>query len=92
MAAWVAAESVKIWQSTQHLHPDRMEVGERTDDFGLGGEDSNSAFGFFPAALGNASEVIAPKYWSSWNISDGFWAMEMDKCHRFTYIDREGKE
>ena len=46
MAAWVAAESVKIWQSTQHLHPDRMEVGERTDDFGLGGEDSNSAFGF----------------------------------------------
>ena len=23
-----------------------MEVGERTDDFGLGGEDSNSAFGF----------------------------------------------
>ncbi|GAF78355.1 unnamed protein product [marine sediment metagenome] len=53
---------------------------------------SNSAFGFFPAALGNASGIIAPKYWSRWNISDGFWAMEMDKCHRFTYIDREGKE
>ena len=53
---------------------------------------SNSAFGFFPAALGNASEVLAPKYWSRWNISDGFWAMEMDKCYKFTYIDREGKE
>ena len=53
---------------------------------------SNSAFAFFPAALGNASEVIAPKYWSRWNISDGFWAMEMDKYDGFTYIDREGKE
>ena len=51
---------------------------------------SNSAFGFFPAALGNAKEVIAPKYWSRWNVSDGFWAMEMDKCDKFTYIDREG--
>ena len=51
---------------------------------------SNSAFGFFPGALGNASEVIAPKYWSRWNISDGFWAMEMDKCNTFSYIDKEG--
>jgi hypothetical protein len=53
---------------------------------------SNSAFGFFPAALGNAKDVIAPKYWSRWNVSDGFWAMEMDRCDKFTYIDREGNE
>ena len=53
---------------------------------------SNSAFGFFPAALGLSKTVIAPKYWSRWNVSDGFWAMEMDKCEKFTYIDREGNE
>lgn len=52
---------------------------------------SNSAFGFFPGALGNALEVIAPKYWSRWNISDGFWAMEMDKCSRFSYLDKQGR-
>ena len=53
---------------------------------------SNSAFGFFPAALGKVSEVLAPKYWSRWNISDGFWSLEMDKCSKFIYIDREGNE
>ena len=51
---------------------------------------SNSAFGFFPAALGNSIEVVAPKYWSRWNTSDGFWAMEMDEFEDFTYIDKEG--
>jgi hypothetical protein len=53
---------------------------------------SNSAFAFFPAALGNAETVIAPKYWSRYNVSDGFWAMEGDKYSGFTYIDREGNE
>jgi hypothetical protein len=53
---------------------------------------SNSAFGFFPAVLGNSSEVIAPKYWSRWNVSDGFWCMECDRYEGFTYIDRDGKE
>ena len=53
---------------------------------------SNSAFGFFPGALGGASTILAPKYWSRWNVSDGFWAMAMDKCNKFIYIDREGNE
>tara|TARA_R110000765_G_scaffold425960_1_gene540187 strand:+ start:2876 stop:3688 length:813 start_codon:yes stop_codon:yes gene_type:complete len=53
---------------------------------------SNSAFAFFPAALGLATEVIAPKYWSRYNVSDGFWAMEGDKHDGFTYIDRDGNE
>lgn len=53
---------------------------------------SNSSFAFFPAWLNErVKKVIAPKYWSSYNISDGYWSMGYNITSNWFYIDRSGK-
>jgi len=45
---------------------------------------SNSSFGWFPAWLGNAELIIAPKYWGRHNL--GFWSLPQNETKKFTYI------
>ncbi len=53
---------------------------------------SNSSFAFFPTWLNeNIKKVIAPKYWSSYNISDGYWSMGYNITSGWTYVNRAGE-
>ncbi len=53
---------------------------------------SNSSFAFFPAWLNeNLKFCIAPKYWSQYNTSDGFWGCSYNITAGWHYLDREGK-
>jgi len=45
---------------------------------------ANSSFYIFPALLGDAEEIIAPKYWAGYN--KGYWQLEDNQYARFTYI------
>jgi len=45
---------------------------------------SNSAFAILPALLGNAEEIIAPKYWNRRNV--GRWDWPMNYYKKFLYI------
>jgi len=45
---------------------------------------SNSSFAFLPAWLGDATLIIAPKFWGRHN--KGYWFLEQNKTDRFTYI------
>jgi len=52
---------------------------------------SNSSFGLWAAWLSDKVKMtLAPKYWSQWNLSDGYWGLgdQWYKC--FTYLDRDG--
>ena len=52
---------------------------------------SNSSFAWFPAWLSTKTQkIIAPKYWASHNISDGYWSTGGSLTHGFTYLDRAG--
>jgi len=53
---------------------------------------SNSGFAIFPAWLNkNAINIIAPKYWSRHNISNGFWANSDIWTFGFNFMNRYGK-
>ncbi len=53
---------------------------------------SNSSFACFPAWLNeNLRFCIAPKYWSQYNTSDGFWGCSYNMVGGWHYLDREGK-
>lgn len=45
---------------------------------------SNSSFAILPALLGDAEEIIAPKFWAGHNI--GQWRYPMNEYKRFTYV------
>jgi hypothetical protein len=52
---------------------------------------SNSSFAYFPALTNDEAKlIIAPKYWSRHNVSNGYWAMGCNLFKDFTYMDREG--
>jgi hypothetical protein len=52
---------------------------------------SNSSFAYFPALTNSEAKlIIAPKYWSRHNVSNGYWAMGCNLFKDFTYMDREG--
>lgn len=45
---------------------------------------ANSSFYIFPSLLGDAKEIIAPKYWAGHN--KGYWQLPENNYERFTYI------
>lgn len=52
---------------------------------------SNSSFGWWAAWLSTQSKlIIAPRYWSQHNVSDGYWGLGDQYVRKFTYLDREG--
>jgi hypothetical protein len=52
---------------------------------------SNSTFGWWAAWLNDkANKILAPKYFSSHNTSDGFWSVGESYTSSFHYVDRNG--
>jgi len=52
---------------------------------------SASTFAFWPVWLStDAENVIAPKYWFDWNISDGWWRPVDSIVAEWNYLDRDG--
>ena len=52
---------------------------------------SNSSFAWIPTWINDdIVNVIAPKYWSRHNISDGFWEQGDSLTKGWEYLDREG--
>ena len=52
---------------------------------------SNSSFGWWASWLNRSPElIIAPKYWSQHNVSDGYWGLGDQYVRSFQYLDRNG--
>ncbi len=53
---------------------------------------SNSSFGWWAAWLNIQSNlIIAPKYWSKYNVSDGYWEVGDQYTRCFKYMDKKGE-
>jgi hypothetical protein len=53
---------------------------------------SNSSFACLPAWLNeNLKFCIAPKYWSQYNTSDGYWGCSYNLMSGWHYLDRSGQ-
>jgi hypothetical protein len=53
---------------------------------------SNSSFACLPAWLNrDLKTCIAPKYWSQYNRSDGYWGCSYNMMSGWQYLDREGE-
>lgn len=53
---------------------------------------SNSSFACLPAWLNeNLKFCIAPKYWSQYNTSDGYWGCSYNLMSGWHYLDRNGQ-
>jgi hypothetical protein len=48
---------------------------------------ANSSFFILPALLGEAKEIIAPKWWAGYN--KGYWQLKQNVYKKFTYIHHE---
>ena len=52
---------------------------------------SNSSFAFFPAWTSDTVRmIIAPKYWSRHNVSNGYWSCSYNLYRDWFYMDRQG--
>jgi hypothetical protein len=52
---------------------------------------SNSSFAYFPALTNEQAKlIIAPKYWSRHNVSNGYWGCGYNLYKDFMYMDRSG--
>lgn len=51
---------------------------------------ANSSFYILPSLLGDAKEIIAPKYWAGHN--KGYWQQKQNQYKRFTYIHESDTE
>lgn len=52
---------------------------------------SNSTFPFFAVFTSDTiKNIIAPKYWSRHNVSDGYWSTAQNMYQGWTYQDRQG--
>jgi hypothetical protein len=52
---------------------------------------SNSSFGYWASWLNTDHRlIIAPKFWSQHNVSDGYWGLGDQYVRHFMYMDREG--
>ncbi len=53
---------------------------------------SNSSFACFPAWLNESLKLcIAPKFWSQYNTSDGYWGCGYNMIRDWHYLDRKGE-
>ncbi len=53
---------------------------------------SNSSFALLPCWLStDAKNIIAPRFWSRWNVSTGYWPNSAIWTFGFKFLDRDGK-
>lgn len=85
---------------TFEVHTDDLETAKRVfpefkcvHDIGLNWRSiryakhlilSNSSFAILPSLLGDATDIIAPRFWAGHN--KGYWQLQQNQYKKFTYI------